>query len=207
MTAIETRQGFLEFLRTRRSVRRFTPDPVPIERINQLLEAAILAPSAHNRQPWRFAVIADAQIRQRLADAMGEELYRDLLTDGVENIEARRQVDRSRDRIVSAPLAILICLDLFSADPYPDESRQRAEFLMGVQSVALAGGTLLLAAHAEGLGAVWMCAPLFTPEIVRKVLDLPVSWDPQGLILLGYPATKPSPRLRHAIEDVALFFT
>lgn len=207
MTAILTGQGFLEFLHTRRSVRRFKPDPITSEIIIRLLEAATLAPSAHNRQPWRFAVLTDTRIRQKLADAMGDKLYRDLLADGVEDREATRQVDRSRERITSAPVAILLCLDLSSADPYPDESRQRAEFLMGVQSVALAGGTLLLAAHAEGLGGVWMCAPLFTREIVREVLDLPVSWEPQGLLLLGYPATRPPARLRLALEDVTLFYT
>ena len=59
---------------------------------------------------------------------------------------------------------------------------------MAVQSVALACQNLLLAAHAHGLGACWMCAPLFVPELVRDTLDLPQTWEPQALITLGYPA-------------------
>ena len=65
---------------------------------------------------------------------------------------------------------------------------QRLEWLMAAQSTALALGNLLLAAHHEGLAACWMCAPLFAPDIVRDVLDLPADWEPQALITLGYPA-------------------
>jgi nitroreductase len=59
---------------------------------------------------------------------------------------------------------------------------------MAVQSVALACQNLLLAAHYYGLGACWMCAPLFAPVLVRDVLQLPAAWTPQALITVGYPA-------------------
>ena len=58
---------------------------------------------------------------------------------------------------------------------------------MAIQSVAACGQNLLLAAHELGLGACWMCAPLFAPDVVREVLDLPGDWDAQALITLGYP--------------------
>jgi coenzyme F420-0:L-glutamate ligase/coenzyme F420-1:gamma-L-glutamate ligase len=77
---------------------------------------------------------------------------------------------------------------------------------MGVQSVAMAGCTLLLAAHAVGLGGVWLCSPLFAPDQARSVLDLPDEWDPQGLILLGYPARMPEARPRQSVEKVARFY-
>ena len=59
---------------------------------------------------------------------------------------------------------------------------------MAAQSVAMAGQNVLLAAHALGLGACWLCAPLFCPEVVRETLALPLDWQPQGLITAGYPA-------------------
>jgi nitroreductase len=59
---------------------------------------------------------------------------------------------------------------------------------MGAQSVAIAVQNLFLAAHVEGLGACWMCAPLFCPDVVTTVLDLPPDWEPQALITMGYPA-------------------
>jgi nitroreductase len=101
---------------------------------------------------------------------------------------------------------VLLCLDMTEMDHYPDPDRQRAEFLMAVQSVAMAGENLLLAAHAEGLGAVWICAPLFAQETARASLDLPRSWEPQGLLLIGRSAKVPEPRPRKPLEEVTLFF-
>ena len=103
---------------------------------------------------------------------------------------------------MEAPVAVLFCLDKADLDPYSDPFRQQASYLMGVQSVALAGGNLLLAAHAQGLGGVWICAPLFAQDAIRTTLELPAGWEPQGLILLGYPAKIPSQRPRRPLEEI-----
>lgn len=200
------RDAPLSLLLSRRSVRRFQPRPVPQAVIQRLLEAATWAPSAHHRQPWRFAVLASLPARQRLAQALGEAFRQDLSADGLPPEEVEAQVDRSRQRIQQAPLAILLCLDLSAGDAYPDAARQGFEHWMGVQSVALAGGHLLLAAWAQGLGSVWMCAPLFAPQAAVQALALPPNWQPQALILLGYPSKIPAPRPRRPLEEVALFF-
>ncbi len=192
-------------LRTRRSVRRFTDQDVPRELIERLLEAAVQAPSAHNRQPWRFVILQTQEVRARVVEAMGQNFLRDLLADGLSKEEAEAQVKRSRQRILEAPVAILLCFDPSDMDIYPDPNRQQAEDLMGIQSVAMAGENLLLAAHAEGLGGVWICAPLFAPETVRKALELPDGWQPQGLLLLGYPARVPEPRSRRPLEEVVRY--
>ena len=73
-------------------------------------------------------------------------------------------------------------------DDYADETRSHAEWVMATQSVALSCQNLLLSADAHGLGACWMCAPLFVPDLVQSSLDLPAEWQPQALITLGYPA-------------------
>lgn len=194
-----------EFLRTRRSIRRFTSEPVNGDVLARILETATYAPSAHNRQPWRFAVLTSRAAKTRLADAMGTDFQRDLLADGIPPAEADQMVSRSRQRIVEAPVVVLLCQDPTLGDEYPDAARQRAEYIMGLQGVTLAGGTLLLAAHAEGLGGVWVCAPLFAQDTVRQALALPEKWEPQGMLLLGYPAKIPSPRRRRPVEEVALY--
>ena len=194
-----------EFLRSRRSVRRFLPEPVPQKILEEIIESANWAPSAHNRQPWRFVVLKTLEAKQRLSGEMAIEFNRDLQADGVSQVEAQRLVDRSRDRIMEAPMVLLLCLDKSLGDKYPDETRQHAEYLMGVQSATLAGGTLLLAAHAEGLGGVWVCAPLFAPGAVRRALDLPEDWEPLGLLLLGYPAAFTKARARRTVADVTVY--
>ena len=196
----------IELFRGRKSVRRFRSDPVPGLVLERVLEAATLAPSTHNCQPWRFAVLTDQPVKERLAQAMGAVFLHDLTSDGVELQEARRQIQRSRERIMAAPAVIVLCLDRSTIDIYPDQPRQHASYLMNAQSVAIAGGYLLLAAHAHGLGGVWMCAPLFAQAAVRKALDLPAEWEAQGLVLLGYPAVVPERRERLSIKDVTRFY-
>ncbi|MFN8425547.1 MAG: nitroreductase family protein [Anaerolineales bacterium] len=71
------------FMRTRRSVRRFKSDPVPDSVIETILTTATFAPSAHNRQPWRFVVVANSFVRTKLADAMAHDFQRDLESDGI----------------------------------------------------------------------------------------------------------------------------
>jgi F420 biosynthesis protein FbiB-like protein len=197
--------NFLELLASRQSIRRFLTKPVPEEMLARVLDAAVRAPSPHNRQPWRFAVLQTPESRIRLAGAMGVDFRRDLISDGVSQIEVEAQVRRSYQRIVDAPAAILLCLDLTEMDAYPDPIRRQAEYLMGVQSVAMAGENLLLAAHAQGLGGVWVCAPLFTPETARTALGLPEAWQPQGLLLLGYPERVPEPRARKELAEVTRY--
>jgi len=194
-----------QLIRTRRSVRHFSLAAIPPEILERILETATWAPSAHNRQPWRFVVLKTAEARRRLAEGMGAAFRQDLLADGRSLEEVEASVDRSRQRILSAPAAILLCLDTKLGDVYPDPARQQAEYLMGVQSVALAGGTLLLAAHAEGLGGVWVCAPLFAQGAARQALELPAEWEPQGLILLGYPEKYPDIRPRLPLATVTRY--
>jgi F420 biosynthesis protein FbiB-like protein len=195
----------LSLIHSRRSVRRFLPKPVPGKLLERVLEAATWAPSSHNRQPWRFVVLESHEARTRLADQMGADFRRDLLADRMAVDEVESLVSRSRQRILEAPVAIVLCMDPSVGDVYPDPERQQAEYLMGVQSVAMAGQNLLLAAHAEGLGGVWICAPLFVPHTVRRALNLPEVWQPQGLLLLGYPAKIPDPRLRRPLSEVTLY--
>ncbi len=198
-------ETFLNFLRSRRSIRHFSSEAVPDELVTRLLETAACAPSAHNRQPWRFAVVRSIQAKSRLADEMGAAFREDLMADGLSEAQAEAQVERSRCRILEAPLVVILCLDTAEMDLYPDERRRAAEHLMAVQSAALAGGTLLLAAHAEGLGGVWVCAPLFAPDAVRQVLGLSAAWEPQGMLLIGFPAKVPEARPRKALAELSRF--
>lgn len=193
------------FLRTRRSIRRFKTDPVPDTVIQDILSTAAYAPSAHNRQPWRFVVINTQSVKASLAEAMAIDFERDLTHDGLSSEKIQAQIKRSKERITSAPVAILLCLDMSDMDSYPDEKRQKAEHVMAIQSVAAAGMQLLLAAHAQGLGAVWACWPLFAQDTIRKTLDLCESWEPQGMFFVGYPEFIPDVRERKPLEEIARF--
>lgn len=186
MSAIE----LLSFMRGRRSVRQYQRKSVPREWIECLLEAAIWAPSAHNRQPWRFVVIDQAATKERLAREMGAALRRDLTADGMPLEAIDADVGRSYARVTSAPLLIMVCMSLRDMDVYADDQRNGHELAMARQSTAMAGQNMLLMAEKLGLGACWICAPLFCQELVASTLRLPADWRPQGMITLGFPAQK-----------------
>lgn len=176
----------LNLIKTRRSIRRYSDQTIPKETILRLLEAATWAPSAHNRQPWRFAVLTEAIDKDRLAKAMGARLRADRTADGDDPDDIERDVARSYARLTGATVLIIVCTSMIDMDTYPDPQRSRNEWVMATQSTAMAAQNLLLLAHAEGLAACWVCAPLFVPELVRDTLELPEDWEPQGLITLGY---------------------
>ena len=180
----------------RRSIRRYRTEALPWEQIERLLEAATRAPSAHNRQPWRFAILDEPKSKDRLARAMGARLRADRLADGDAEDVVERDIARSHGRITGAPAVIVVCLTLADMDGYPDARRAEAEYMMAAQGTAMAVGNLLLAAQAEGLGACWMCAPLFCPDTVVETLGLPADWRPQALITLGRPANDGRARAR-----------
>jgi F420 biosynthesis protein FbiB-like protein len=181
-------QAVHRLLKSRRSIRRFEPASIPDDMLERVLESAMWAPSAHNRQPWRFAVVTGGAAQQALADAMATRLAADLRADGVPRELIKKDTGRSRRRLTGAAALVIVCLSLVDMDTYPDPARQQNERVMAIQSTAMAGQNLLLAAHAEGLGGVWMCGPLFCPDVVRQTLELPADWEPQGVIALGFPA-------------------
>jgi F420 biosynthesis protein FbiB-like protein len=198
-------QTFWEIVNTRRSIRVFEDRPVPEKILDKLLQTAVLAPSAHNAQHWRFVVMTKGEDKLKFAERMGID-YRDaLLAGGMSEADVEERAEARKQRIGGAPVIVLLCLDTADVRNFNDTTRDDGDYIMGVQSVALAGGHLLLAAHAEGLGAVWICAPLFAPERVREALDLPENWIPQGMISLGYPAEDPKVKEMKPLKEVVRF--
>ena len=88
---------------------------------------------------------------------------------------------------------------------YEDELRRKSERDLAVQSLGAAIQNMLLTAHSKGLGACWYCAPVFSKEMVRKVLRIPEEVEPQALIPLGYPAEKPLMPRRKSLGEIAFW--
>ena len=170
--------------------------------LSRILETATHVPSAHNRQPWRFAVLTELQPKIRLGDLLAADFRRDLAGDQLAEAEIDARLNRSKNRIKDAPVVIVLCMDTSEMDIYPDEKRSTAERVMAIQSVAAAGLQLQLAAHAEGLGSVWTCGPLFAPQTVQFALNLPDGWEPQAMFFLGYPDETPKSKEQKPMEKI-----
>ena len=180
----------------RRSLRQLDSRPVPRELLDRLLYAGCLAPAPHHTRPWRYVVLETPDSRSRLASAMGSAWRRDLESDGVAEEQTEMLLQRSRRQIEEAPALLLACLAGDGLREWPDERRQRAEWGMATQSMGCALENIMVAAHATGLASYWISAPLFCQDAVREALELPAEFEPQALIVVGYPAPGVEPRPR-----------
>ena len=194
--------GYLDFLKSRRSIRKYQGREVPVELIDRVLETARWAPSAHNAQPWRFFVIRKQELKRKLAGEMAACLKADLIQDGVPERTAEERAKASIDNFSRAPVLIVACIDKGRMDSYPDSFRQKAEEVMATQSLAAAIQNLLLSASAIGLGACWHCAPLFCPDVVRRAVSISDAWFPQALVTLGYPDEDPPAPPRLSLDEI-----
>lgn len=170
--------------------------------LEDILRDAVWAPSPHNSQPWRFTVLYDSGDKERLAAGMADRLRDELRADGLAPETIERQTARSRGRIVSAPVVILLSLHGDGLLPYEDARRSTLEWEMAVQSVGAVLQSVFLLAWANGIGSCWMAAPMYCPEEVREALRLPPSYAPQALALLGYPVHPGRVRERRRPSEV-----
>jgi PPOX class probable F420-dependent enzyme len=189
-------------VRNRRSVRAFSSQPIDRRIVLKAIEAAGWAPNPHGRQPWRFAVVEDESRRIALADAMADTWRAQLELDQQEPAVVEVRLEKSRERLCTAPVLIVPCLYLEDLDDYPDPQRQEAERTMAVQSIGSAIQNLLLTLYADGVDGGWMCAPLFCPDVVRESLGLAATLHPQALIPVGYAAREPVRRPRMPVEEL-----
>ncbi len=213
--------GLANLLYRRRSIRHYAPRPVDRNTLEELIAAACAAPSAHNRQHWRFAVITKRAVKERLAQAMGESFRQDMRREGLPPHEIEARAGRSYSRLVTSPALIIAGYSTsdtglpvaggqqISNPPPPSKiqnEQSKIEETMAIQSVAAAIENLLLAATAFGLGACWICWPLFCPDVVREALRLPDDFQAQALVTVGYPADVPPRRERFPLETRSFWF-
>jgi coenzyme F420-0:L-glutamate ligase / coenzyme F420-1:gamma-L-glutamate ligase len=170
---------------------------VPDSVIERILTTATFAPSAHNKQPWRFIVVMDTSVKAHLGEVITSKMRSDMQADGADESDIEKRATLSLRRTDEAPLVIVLCRDINAVRMNSTE-----EAIMGIQSTALAGLQLLLAAHAEGLGGNWICWPLYAQEATRAALELPETWEPQALYFLGYPMESPKPKIVRPVKEI-----
>ncbi len=141
--------------------------------------------------------MTDPAVKTRLGEAITSKMRADMQAEGADKSDIEKRAALSLRRMDEAPLVIVLCRD--KTDVRADTPE---ETIMGIQSTALAGLQLLLAAHAEGLGGNWICWPLYAQEATRSALELPETWEPQAMYFLGYPAESPEPRDRKPMKEI-----
>lgn len=200
-----------ELMRTRRSIRRFKPEVPSRELVERLIAAATTAPSAGNKQPWRFLAITNQELIRSLAGEIDEatRLIADRIVDAYR--PAFLEYARYFAAFRGAPLVIVPLfrrvgiLSTAVEGTLPDLRRDSIALLehrSGIISVSLAVQNLLLAAHALGLGASFMSGPLVAEDRVRARLDVQPSWEVLGFIAAGFPDEGPAAPPRKPVAQV-----
>lgn len=159
---------FYDVIRTRRSIRSYKPDPIPEETLTRILEAARVAPSGSNRQPWKFIIVKNEEIKRKLARACHNQMF-----------------------IAEAPIVIVAC----GYNIHWNRGEYMGDLSMLVD-VSIAFTHLILAARAEGLGTCWIGS--FSNKEVKKILNIPEDVNVVAITPLGYPKDEnfgePGPR-------------
>lgn len=180
---------FLSRMRTRRTVRRFSPAPVPFELVENAVRVAATAPSGANQQPWHFAVVSDPEIKRRIRLAAEEEERR--------NYESRFPhewlaalaplgTDWHKEFLEIAPYVIVVFRENYGLEPAADGSVRHVKHYYVMESVGIAVGFLLAALHVAGLATL-----THTPSpmgFLNEILARPANEKAYVVIPVGYPA-------------------
>lgn len=177
----------------RRSVRRFSAEPVPAELLEAAVAEALTAPAPHHTRPVRFVWLRTPATRTRLLDRMKDKWRADLAGDGRPADSIDRRVARGQI-LYDAPEVVIPILAPDGAHAYPDAARTDAEHTMFTVAVGAAVQALLVALAVRGLGSCWIGSTIFAADLVRAELELPADWEPLGAIAIGYAAEPAGPR-------------
>ena len=172
----------LDVIFARKSVRSYTDQPVSDEQVETMLRAAMAAPTGMNVQPWRFVVIRDQAVKEKLAGPRG-------------------------GMIAQAPVVFVICGETtLMRKPFgqPDAEAVEVENGNWTQDCSAATENLLLAAEALGLGAVWTAAHPYADRVnpIREALGLPENVTPLCVVPCGYPADDDQPKDKWKPENI-----
>jgi len=214
-----TFQELGELIKSRRSIRKFQDKPVPEDLLLKALELATWAPNGGNYQPWRFLIIQNKGLIEKIADAVKAKTQQmGSWPEANQFGETVKRWQRNADFFRNAPVCIAVLMGKYASvadqilksrgedDPVAREVRSSRQIgNSSLQSVAAAITSLLLILHHLGLGSTWLAGPLIAKKEIEQMLNVPSDWDFVDLIPIGYSAETPSVPMRKPIKDVVTF--
>ena len=196
-------QEFLEFVRGRRSVRKFREDPVDREVLDWIVEVASWAFSASNRQDWEFAFITSLPIKKKMGEMVRARWKSILEEKNVGSVtEELQPYSKNFDWFSDAPVLMVISAKRPQSFLY-HLLGDAAEDVAGTKlSAAMAAQNVMLAAHAAGLGSCCITGALVAQDSLRELLGLGQRKEIVCLVALGYPAEQPVAPSRKPLERI-----
>lgn len=193
-----------EAIRARRTVREFSPDPVPREIIADCIRSAGTAPSGANLQPWHFVAVGDPAVKREIREASEKEeraFYADRAPAEWLEVLKPFKTDAHKPYLETAPWLIPI----FAVSAFTNDQGERQQTYYPKESVGIATGFLISALHAAGLATL-----THTPSpmnFLNRILDRPATEKPFLLLVVGYPeeGTLVPDNTRKPLEEIASF--
>ena len=176
----EGETSLFEVVHSQRAIRDFAARPVSDDAVETILSAAMRAPSAGNRQPWRFLVIRDVDIKRRLGQWY-LSAWQAATADMGELTQPYRHGKQLAEQMEIVPVLILACIDHGQADYGLGPVTRGASIYPAIQN-------LMLAAWALGLGTVLTTLHTQYENEIKQLLNIPESVETAALIPVGYPA-------------------
>lgn len=188
-------------IESRRSIRKFQPDPVPDEYIQELLEAARLAPSGNNIQPWKFVVIKSPESREKLKEyTLGHVAAAPVIIVCCSDLKTYAdQRERYEELKAAGALEGLDAPRKTSSYKAPELNRQQLLAYLNLNT-AIAVEHIILRATDLGLGSSWVM--MFKRKSLASWLELEENIYPLCLVPIGYPTQDPPPRPRKTLEEI-----
>ncbi|MGM0653005.1 MAG: nitroreductase family protein [Bacillota bacterium] len=196
----------LDAIKDRRSIRKYKSDPVSEKDLGQIIEAARLAPSGTNRQPWRFVLLNSESEKQKIAGTVVQSFVLEAPSIFVCCLDRKAY---TRD-MVKKRMKELVQMNVVSEEAagyiykrnMPDTVDDVVIPAGAYVDLGIAVEHMVLTAEALGLGSCWV--RLFNPQQVQEALGLPDQIEVVALLPVGYPAESPSPRPRFSREEIML---
>ncbi len=188
----------------RRSIRKFLNRDVPKELILEIIDAARLAPSAKNRQPWKFIIFA-GDSKNKLLGEMRKGLYREEM-ESASLPKSQHGIPDAKNtlRIMYEASVIIMVINTNGATPFqPLDVDERFTEICDTLSIGASIENLLLKAHELNLGTLWIANTCFAYNELSEYLD--ISGQLIGAIALGYSDEKPKQRPRKSLEEIIDF--
>jgi nitroreductase len=191
------KMSLFDVINKRRSVRKFKSDPIPKEHIEKILDAARMAPTAGNQQPWKFLVIQDRKKLEALKLACVDNSLEGFKSRGTPTQEQiadrKKKSEEYYNNILSAPVYIVVLTDTKSK--YPDYNHHDGP---------LAAGYLMLAARALGYGTVYFTDSI-PNEVTQKVFQIPERYKRVCITPVGIPHEWPETPEKKPLKDLAVY--
>jgi nitroreductase len=177
ISSVNIKMNVFEAIATRRTIRKFTAQDIPMEILGVILDSGRYAPSAGNIQNWKFILVKNQDNRQKVAEACMQQMW-----------------------IAQAPVIVVVCAETEKIKQFYGI---RGERLYTIQNCAAAIENMLLTSHALGLGTAWIGA--FDENMLRRAVNIPEDIRPQAIIPIGYPDEIVPAPTHYTLENVCYF--